>query len=623
MKKQLAVLTFIFAFLLSCYGSASNMQEPVEISFKVGDSTLNINGEDVTVETPYVVGEGVTLVPVRVITEAFGAAVDWDGTERKVTLTTEEKKIELWIGRIDAEMNGETLTLLSAPEILNNVTMVPLRFISEGFGAVVSYDSQTKGIRIVKEPEIETKEETYYYKSSDESFSAHVPNEFFMGEDKNGFYEFVTNLKYNNSVSSVVFSVNALDDVEETAEEDRVSQLENVTSERIKVTGITQGKMNGIDVWYYQLVDEKKNVLVTKVFFDHGSMSYALLNYVTALEYDVRDDENLNLAFGKYDITVPSVFQGKELYRNTEIPASNDIESIGVRVFKSINDADVEGFLRNSALVFSTKENTREYVENKIGKCDYTVMDEKVSAYEYTMTGTGIVTKGIAFELNDHIVVMKLMTTLSDDDVRYFVENLVFDFDKMEAPEFENAKTLEDIGDNSVKVKTGGVSFNVPETFEVTFSKDKKLIIANDNESDVTLMCFVNADTIDNDDEEETMVPSAYYGMVEGKTKKRTVSETMSQTRDFLDTYLWDSVSSTRRAFSGVDLPKNGTDSAKFVKLMLNSTWSYLNLYQVRESDKLMEDVQRIHAFVFSYTSEYHTYGTMLKLESIMRSVDC
>lgn len=623
MKKKLILFTFIFAFLLSCYCSASIMHEAVEISFKVGDSTLKINGKDVTVETPYVVGEGVTLVPVRVITEAFGAKVDWDGTERKVTLTTDEDKIELWIGRSDAKMNGKTLTLLSAPEISNNVTMVPLRFISEGLGAEVGYNAETKGISIIKTPEVETKDGTYYYESEDACFSAHVPNEFFMSADENGFYEFVTNIKYNNSVSSVVFSVNTLDDIEEVAKQDRTLQLENVTSERIKVTGITQGKMNGIDIWYYQLVDEKKNVLVTKVFFDHGSMSYVILNYVTDVEYDVEKDENLNLVFGSYEITLPTAFKGKEIYRNTEIPASNDIESIGVRVFKSTNGADIEGFLRNSALVFSTNENTREYVENKIDKCDYTVMNEKVSAYEYTMTGTGIVTKGIAFALKDHIVVMKFMTTLSNEDVRYFVENLAFDFDKMQAPEFENAMTLEDINDNSVKVKTSDVTFSVPESFDITYSKDKKLIIAKDNESDVTLMCFVRADTIDNDDEEEAMVPSAHYGMVAGKTKKRTVSHVMSQTRDFLDTYLWDSVASTRRVFSGVDLPKNGTDSAKFVKLMLNSTWSYLNLYQIREDVKLVEDVQRIHAFVFSYTSEYHTYGTMLKLESIMESVDC
>ena len=99
MKKRLflSFLVISFVLVISCFGFAPS--DFVEISFKVGDSTLNINGEDVTVETPYVVGEGVTLVPVRVITEAFGAEVDWDGNERKVTLTTDEKKIELWKGK--------------------------------------------------------------------------------------------------------------------------------------------------------------------------------------------------------------------------------------------------------------------------------------------------------------------------------------------------------------------------------------------------------------------------------------------------------------------------------------------------------------------------------------------
>lgn len=153
---MLALLTAVSCF---CF-AASASDGRVEIVFKVGDSTLTINGAPVTVETPYVVGAGVTLVPVRVITEAFGATVGWDGETRTVTLQYPEKHPEVTIViQIDnpiAEINGIAQNLLSAPELTQSgITMVPLRFISENFGAIVSYDEATQEIKVVKEAQTE------------------------------------------------------------------------------------------------------------------------------------------------------------------------------------------------------------------------------------------------------------------------------------------------------------------------------------------------------------------------------------------------------------------------------------------------------------------------------------
>lgn len=131
------------------------LPEKVEISFKVGDDTLKINGEDVTTETaPYVVETqdgGVTLVPVRVITEAFGAKVGWEEATQTVTLDYPDVNIVLQIGNPVAEVNGEAVTLLTAPELPGGRTMVPLRFISENLGATVKYNDENAEITVVKE----------------------------------------------------------------------------------------------------------------------------------------------------------------------------------------------------------------------------------------------------------------------------------------------------------------------------------------------------------------------------------------------------------------------------------------------------------------------------------------
>ena len=99
MKKRLIslmlVITLVCTFMFASGVRAEN--DKVEIKFNVGDATLMINGTPVTVEKPYVVGIGVTLVPVRVITEAFGAKVDWIHDTQTVTLTYPDVNIVLQI----------------------------------------------------------------------------------------------------------------------------------------------------------------------------------------------------------------------------------------------------------------------------------------------------------------------------------------------------------------------------------------------------------------------------------------------------------------------------------------------------------------------------------------------
>lgn len=129
----------------------------VEISLVAGDENLMINGFAYEVEAPYITGEGATLVPLRVITEAFGASVKWDGETQGIQLTYPEMVISLQIGNDIANVNGEEVTLPVAPALEGDgVTMVPLRFVSEAFGATVSYDGETGRITVVREAEEES-----------------------------------------------------------------------------------------------------------------------------------------------------------------------------------------------------------------------------------------------------------------------------------------------------------------------------------------------------------------------------------------------------------------------------------------------------------------------------------
>jgi hypothetical protein len=65
-----------------------------------------------------------------------------------VHLTIDNETLSFGIGEISAELYALGMDVPAV--ISNGRTMVPLRFISEFFGALVSWDSPTRSIEIIK-----------------------------------------------------------------------------------------------------------------------------------------------------------------------------------------------------------------------------------------------------------------------------------------------------------------------------------------------------------------------------------------------------------------------------------------------------------------------------------------
>lgn len=114
-----------------------------------GEISVTLNGSKLELNQPPVIVDGRTLVPFRGIFEALGAEVSWDGDTRTVTGTSEEKSVVLTINSAEAFVNGESRILDVAPQIINDYTMVPVRFVSEAFGANVQWNSRTRTVSIL------------------------------------------------------------------------------------------------------------------------------------------------------------------------------------------------------------------------------------------------------------------------------------------------------------------------------------------------------------------------------------------------------------------------------------------------------------------------------------------
>ncbi|MDN5347250.1 MAG: N-acetylmuramoyl-L-alanine amidase [Clostridia bacterium] len=116
---------------------------------------LKLNGVEVKPDSPpYIDNNGRTLVPVRFISEQLGANVDWIEREQKVLIQRQATVIELWIGKPTARVNNREVQLDTVPVLKEGTTMVPVRFISQAFGAKVDWDqaSATVAIWLLPEP---------------------------------------------------------------------------------------------------------------------------------------------------------------------------------------------------------------------------------------------------------------------------------------------------------------------------------------------------------------------------------------------------------------------------------------------------------------------------------------
>jgi hypothetical protein len=110
------------------------------VKIQIGSDIMIVNGNAVQIDAPAEIMNGRTFLPLRAISEALGATVDWIAETQGITVTLGNSTIGLQIGNTSAVVNGTVKTLDAAPYIKNGRTMVPFRVIAEGLGATVEWD---------------------------------------------------------------------------------------------------------------------------------------------------------------------------------------------------------------------------------------------------------------------------------------------------------------------------------------------------------------------------------------------------------------------------------------------------------------------------------------------------
>lgn len=111
---------------------------------------VQLYGQPMQLEAKARLADGVTLVPLRSLAEALGASVQWNNDTATATLTKDGTTVQITVNENQIVKNGRALPIDGSAQLIDNVTMVPVRVISESFDTMVSWDAPSKTVFIDK-----------------------------------------------------------------------------------------------------------------------------------------------------------------------------------------------------------------------------------------------------------------------------------------------------------------------------------------------------------------------------------------------------------------------------------------------------------------------------------------
>jgi hypothetical protein len=142
------------------YDEENNVIEKKFHIFKLTSNVIKIwinnkfgylNDKLIELEIPPLIIKGRTMVPLRFIVESFGGEVFWNDSDKSIKIKFQDKEILMWINSYISYINNIKYILDASPTIVNNRTVVPIRFIAEALNSYVFWDPKEARVTIINE----------------------------------------------------------------------------------------------------------------------------------------------------------------------------------------------------------------------------------------------------------------------------------------------------------------------------------------------------------------------------------------------------------------------------------------------------------------------------------------
>lgn len=443
MKKLTRLIISILAFSMLCVSFSfaeplDSIAEPTEaISVKLNDVSLEFDVEPIILNSR-------TMVPMRGIFEHLGAQVYWYPETREVVGYKDNNYIKLQINSETYYKNGNSDTLDSPPIIVDGRTMVPIRFIAESLDMNVDWSKETRTVTITYPDETDSYENfdgVFYRKIdlTDYGLAFMIPSFWSKSEQ----YDYVWEFQGYDTNIDIAVEAKAVDkdaSLDDFSTESKQALLDLYTSTGLAFTGSDSINVNNLDmeVAYLTLYGDGYE-LYQVIFYFMGDDQ----GYTATFTYDSKTNESDTLKTIKNIIGTVSLKNLSVSFSEEHYIEYDKFFEMGVHLASPIysNMETENSFVFNG---YVNEYEAIPYFTVKVSKGENSLMSKvPVYAYEfetpiYTPFGLGkhdivIATPPNGDNIIDYIMQFSVINT-SIDSIRYLVPST---YVNPSAPEIE------------------------------------------------------------------------------------------------------------------------------------------------------------------------------------------
>jgi hypothetical protein len=121
-----------------------------KIELRIDSNLAYIDGVLQILDAAPTIIDNVTMVPLRFVADYLGATTAYDSSTASVIVKLDAKEITLWVNSGMAKVDGVFVSMNAEAVNINNRLMIPVRFVTENLGAKVSWNGTTRVITITK-----------------------------------------------------------------------------------------------------------------------------------------------------------------------------------------------------------------------------------------------------------------------------------------------------------------------------------------------------------------------------------------------------------------------------------------------------------------------------------------
>lgn len=147
----LAILPWDYTPIYDVYAIVDERKTWNIVELTIDSKDAFINNELKTLDAPAIIKNQRTFVPLRFIGEALNAKVEWKNDTRSIIINDGVNTVQMQVGNKVAYKNNNVLSLDVAPFIQQDRTYVPLRAISEALNADVEWNANKRKVVVRKE----------------------------------------------------------------------------------------------------------------------------------------------------------------------------------------------------------------------------------------------------------------------------------------------------------------------------------------------------------------------------------------------------------------------------------------------------------------------------------------